>query len=40
VLYTAEKKFGEQAVLDFADKHPEMDVTICERSLHPPPASG
>ncbi|KAF8205561.1 hypothetical protein K438DRAFT_1931904 [Mycena galopus ATCC 62051] len=28
VLYTAEKKFGEQAVLDFADKHPEMDITI------------
>ncbi|KAF7375001.1 Epimerase domain-containing protein [Mycena sanguinolenta] len=29
VLYTAEKKFGEQAVLEFADKHPEMDITIC-----------
>ncbi|KAJ7750662.1 hypothetical protein DFH07DRAFT_922512 [Mycena maculata] len=28
VLYIAEKKFGEQAVLDFADKHPEMDITI------------
>ncbi|KAF7374999.1 Epimerase domain-containing protein [Mycena sanguinolenta] len=28
VLYTAEKKFGEQAVLEFADKHPEMDITI------------
>jgi len=27
-LYIAEKKFGEQAVLDFADKHPEMDITI------------
>ncbi|KAJ6466593.1 hypothetical protein C8R47DRAFT_1056483 [Mycena vitilis] len=28
VLYIAEKKFGEQAVLDYADKHPEMDITI------------
>ncbi|KAJ6558121.1 NAD(P)-binding protein [Mycena capillaripes] len=28
VLYVAEKKFGEQAVLDFADKHPEMDITV------------
>ncbi|KAJ6476236.1 hypothetical protein C8R45DRAFT_1009301 [Mycena sanguinolenta] len=28
VLYTAEKKFGEQAVLEFAGKHPEMDITI------------
>ncbi|KAK7033053.1 epimerase domain-containing protein [Favolaschia claudopus] len=28
ILYTAEKKFGEQAVLDFADSHPEMDITI------------
>ncbi|KAJ6531133.1 NAD(P)-binding protein [Mycena capillaripes] len=28
VLYIAEKKFAEQAVLDFADKHPEMDITI------------
>ncbi|KAJ7799832.1 hypothetical protein B0H14DRAFT_3156292 [Mycena olivaceomarginata] len=27
-LYIAEKKFGEQAVLNFADKHPEMDITI------------
>jgi nucleoside-diphosphate-sugar epimerase len=38
-LYIAEKKFGEQAVLDFADKHPEMDITICEHCFyfpHPP----
>ncbi|KAF7330424.1 Epimerase domain-containing protein [Mycena venus] len=28
VLYIAEKKFGEQAVLEFAEKHPEMDITI------------
>lgn len=27
-LYIAEKKFGEQAVLEFADQHPEMDITI------------
>ncbi|KAJ7637669.1 hypothetical protein DFH06DRAFT_649379 [Mycena polygramma] len=27
-LYIAEKKFGEQAVLDFAKQHPEMDITI------------
>ncbi|KAJ7940759.1 hypothetical protein B0H13DRAFT_1849928 [Mycena leptocephala] len=24
----SEKKFGEQAVLDFAEKHPEIDITI------------
>ncbi|KAF7309002.1 Epimerase domain-containing protein [Mycena kentingensis (nom. inval.)] len=27
-LYIAEKKFGEQAVLQFADEHPDMDITI------------
>ncbi|KAJ7643868.1 hypothetical protein FB45DRAFT_823642 [Roridomyces roridus] len=27
-LYIGEKKFAEQAVLEFADKHPEMDITI------------
>jgi nucleoside-diphosphate-sugar epimerase len=42
LTYIAEKKFGEQAVLDFAEKHPEMDITICEHSSHlarPPPAN-
>ncbi|KAJ7154748.1 hypothetical protein C8R46DRAFT_443045 [Mycena filopes] len=28
VLYTAEKKFAEQAIVEFADKHPEMGITI------------
>ncbi|KAJ7679751.1 hypothetical protein B0H17DRAFT_1206398 [Mycena rosella] len=28
VVYIAEKKFAEQAVLEFAEKHPEMDITV------------
>ncbi|KAJ7143525.1 hypothetical protein C8R43DRAFT_953966 [Mycena crocata] len=41
VLYIAEKKFGEQAVLDFADKHPEMDITIfCPPWIFGPLAPG
>lgn len=28
-VYVAEKKFGEQAVLEFADSHPHMDITLC-----------
>ncbi|KAJ7903644.1 NAD(P)-binding protein [Mycena olivaceomarginata] len=28
VLYIAEKKFGEQAVLAFAEEHPEIDITV------------
>ncbi|KAF7303873.1 Epimerase domain-containing protein [Mycena indigotica] len=28
VLYMAEKKFGELAVLEYAEEHPEMDITI------------
>ncbi|KAJ6584040.1 hypothetical protein DFH09DRAFT_1308744 [Mycena vulgaris] len=28
VLYIAEKKFGKQAVLEFANTHPAMDITI------------
>ncbi|KAF7298794.1 Epimerase domain-containing protein [Mycena indigotica] len=27
-LYVGEKKFGEQAILQYADEHPEMDITI------------
>lgn len=27
--YTAAKKFADQAALEFADAHPEIDVTIC-----------
>lgn len=28
MLYITEKKLGEQAVLDFAEKHPDIDITI------------
>ncbi|KAJ7069496.1 hypothetical protein C8F01DRAFT_1363671 [Mycena amicta] len=28
VLYIAEKKFAEQAVLQYAEEHPDMDITI------------
>ncbi|KAJ3850563.1 hypothetical protein EV368DRAFT_45056, partial [Lentinula lateritia] len=41
VIYSAEKKFAEIAVLDFADKHPEMDVTIiCPTFVAGPVAPG
>ncbi|KAJ7750661.1 hypothetical protein DFH07DRAFT_544559 [Mycena maculata] len=41
LLYVAEKKFGELAVLDFADKHPEMDITIfCPPFIFGPFAPG
>ncbi|KAJ7022728.1 hypothetical protein C8F04DRAFT_1213486 [Mycena alexandri] len=41
VLYIAEKKFGEQAVLEFANQHPEMDVTIfCPPWIFGPLAPG
>ncbi|KAJ7167667.1 hypothetical protein C8R46DRAFT_950733 [Mycena filopes] len=41
VLYIAEKKFGEQAVLEFADQHPEMDITIfCPPWIFGPLAPG
>ncbi|KAJ7819905.1 hypothetical protein B0H14DRAFT_2519894 [Mycena olivaceomarginata] len=40
-LYIAEKKFGEQAVLNFADKHPKMDITIfCPPWIFSPFAPG
>ncbi|KAJ7701486.1 hypothetical protein B0H17DRAFT_1244242 [Mycena rosella] len=28
IAYIAQKKLGEQAILEFADAHPEMDITI------------
>lgn len=34
VLYIAEKKYAEQAVLKYAEEHPEMDITICKLSFH------
>ncbi|KAJ6584058.1 hypothetical protein DFH09DRAFT_1144184 [Mycena vulgaris] len=41
VVYIAEKKFGEQAVLEFADTHPEMDITIfCPPWIFGPLAPG
>ncbi|KAJ3918055.1 hypothetical protein F5877DRAFT_79351 [Lentinula edodes] len=41
VIYSAEKKFAEIAVLEFADKHPEMDVTIiCPTFVVGPVAPG
>ncbi|KIK71537.1 hypothetical protein GYMLUDRAFT_254732 [Collybiopsis luxurians FD-317 M1] len=33
VIYFAQKKFGEKAVLEFGDKYPEMDVTIISPSF-------
>ncbi|KAJ3782686.1 hypothetical protein GGU10DRAFT_378328 [Lentinula aff. detonsa] len=33
LIYTAEKKFADMAILNFADKHPEMDVTIISPTL-------
>ncbi|KAF9058347.1 hypothetical protein BDP27DRAFT_1241465, partial [Rhodocollybia butyracea] len=41
VIYLAQKKFSELAVVDFADKHPEMDVTIiCPSYIFGPVAPG
>ncbi|KAJ7643826.1 hypothetical protein FB45DRAFT_896159 [Roridomyces roridus] len=40
-VYIAEKKFSDQAVLEFADQHPEMDVTIfCPPWIFGPSAPG
>ncbi|THU97836.1 NAD(P)-binding protein, partial [Dendrothele bispora CBS 962.96] len=32
-LYGAQKKFGDQAVIEYAKSHPEIDVTICMWSI-------
>ncbi|KAJ7701487.1 hypothetical protein B0H17DRAFT_1195272 [Mycena rosella] len=41
VVYTAEKKFGEQAMVEFANTHPEMEITIfCPPWIFGPLAPG
>jgi hypothetical protein len=36
IVYVAAKKFSDQAVLEFADEHPEMDVTSRKLLCFPP----